>query len=108
MSQQQPPEAKKVPHTWSIHGDQRVDNYHWLRDDKRSDADVLAYLTAENTYTEAQLKDVEPLVDTLYQEITSRIKQNDESVPYLLGDYWYYKRYSEGQEYPIYARKKDF
>ncbi len=106
MSQQQPPEAKKVPHTWSIHGDRRLDNYHWLRDDQRTDTDVLAYLTAENKYTESQLKDVEPLVDTLYQEITSRIKQNDESVPYRLDDFWYYKRFSEGQEYPIYARKQ--
>lgn len=81
MSQPKPPVAKKIPHTWSIHGDERVDNYHWLRDDQRSDPEVLAYLAAENKYTESQLKDVAPLVETLYEEITGRIKQNDESVP---------------------------
>jgi len=106
MSQQQPPQAKKVPHSWSIHGDERIDNYHWLRDDERTDPAVLSYLKAENDYTNAQLSDVEPLVETLYQEITGRIKQNDESVPYQLDDFWYYKRFSEGQEYPIYARKQ--
>ncbi|GAA4809723.1 oligopeptidase B [Marinicella pacifica] len=106
MNLSKPPVAKKVPHTLTIHGDKRVDNYHWLRDDQRSNPDVLAYLEAENKYTEAQLKDVEPLAESLYREITARIKQNDESVPYQLGEYWYYSRYSEGQEYPIYARKK--
>ncbi|KAA3640126.1 MAG: S9 family peptidase, partial [Proteobacteria bacterium] len=84
-----------------------IDNYHWLRADKRTDAKVLSYLQAENAYTASQLEDVAPLVDTLYQEITGRIKQNDESVPYQLDNYWYYSRYSEGQEYPIYARKQD-
>lgn len=107
MAEQQPPKAQKIPYEMNLHGDTRVDQYHWLRDDERTDEKVLAYLNAENDYTEAQLKDVEPLVETLYQEIAGRIKQNDESVPYQLDNYWYYSRYSEGQEYPIYARKKD-
>jgi len=106
MTQQKPPTAQKIPHKMTIHGDQRIDNYYWLRDDSRTDSAVLDYLNAENTYTESQLKDVAELTETLYQEITGRIKQNDESVPYQLDEYWYYSRYTEGQEYPIYGRKK--
>jgi len=106
MSQIKPPKATKKPHVFEIHGDQRIDNYHWLRDDTREDKDVLAYLNAENQYTESQMADSDALTDRLYQEIIDRIVQNDESVPYQLDEYWYYSKYTEGKEYPIYARKK--
>lgn len=105
MTDHQPPVAEKRPHVFEIHGDERIDNYHWLRDDTREDPDVLAYLNAENEYTRQQMADQEPFTDRIYNEIIGRIVQNDESVPYQIDDFWYYSKYTEGQEYPIYARR---
>lgn len=101
-----PPAAKIIPHTFSEHGNQRIDNYHWLRDDTRSKPEVLDYLHAENAYTEQVMAEQADLSDKLYQEIIGRMLQDDASVPYRLGDYWYYSRYEKGKEYPIYARKQ--
>ncbi len=101
-----PPMAEKRPHIFTQHGLDRTDNYHWLRDDSRTDPDVMAYLNAENSYTKATMSDSEAFTDSIYNEIVNRIVQNDESVPYRLGEYWYYRKYTEGKEYPIYARKK--
>ncbi|NJX17647.1 oligopeptidase B, partial [Tamlana crocina] len=61
---------------------------------------------AENAYTQKVMADTEDLQQELYKEIVGRIKQTDESVPYFKNGYWYYTRYEEGKEYPIYARKK--
>jgi oligopeptidase B len=101
-----PPVAKKVPHVFREHGNERIDNYQWLRDDSRSDPEVLAYLNAENDYYAANMATTGDLRERLYQEIVSRISQEDQSVPYRLGDYFYYRRYNTGQEYPVYARKR--
>ncbi|MCX7552991.1 S9 family peptidase [Marinicella sp. S1101] len=105
MPKSQPPKAPIRPHKFTMHGHERVDNYHWLRDDSRSDKDVLAYLHAENDYYDSVMSESKTLSEKLYQEIIDRIVQNDASVPYQLGQYWYYSRYTEGKEYPIYARK---
>ncbi len=106
MNTKQPPVAEKRPHIFREHGAERVDNYHWLRDDSREDADVLAYLNAENQYTSQTMADSEAFTDRIYHEIIDRIVQDDESVPYKSGDFWYYKKFTAGKEYPIYARKK--
>lgn len=106
MPESQPPVAQKIPHIFTQHGHERVDNYHWLRDDTREDPDVLNYLNAENAYLESQMADSEAFTDRVYNEIVDRIVKNDESVPYKLGDYWYYRRFEAEKEYPIYARKK--
>jgi oligopeptidase B len=90
----------------SPHGT-RMDDYYWLRDDTRTDQDVIAYLEAENAYTAAMLAHVKPLEDRIYGEIVARIKQDDSSVPYRKRGFWYYTRYEEGGEYPIYARRKE-
>lgn len=100
----QPPVAKKIPKELSIHGDTRTDNYYWLNE--RENPEVISYLTAENEYTQKMLANTETLQQKLYDEIVGRIKQNDASVPYRDKGYWYYVRYEEGKEYPIYARKK--
>ena len=100
----QPPVAKKVPKELSTHGDTRIDNYYWMN--QREDPEVIAYLNAENDYTKQMLASTEALQEKLYQEIIGRIKQKDESVPFKDDGYWYYTRYEEGKEYPIYARKK--
>ena len=88
------------------HGATRQDEYYWLRDDLRSDRDMLAYLDAENTYADAVMTPLEGFKAALYEELIGRIKQDDSSVPYKYKDYWYYSRYEEGQEYPIYARRE--
>jgi len=98
------PVAEKKPHELTYHGHTRVDNYYWLRE--REDPAVIAYLEAENEYTGAVLKHTEPLQERLYNEIIGRIKQTDESVPYFDNGYYYYTRYEEGSEFPIYCRKE--
>jgi oligopeptidase B len=97
------PVARQIPYTHSIHGDNRNDEYYWLND--RENPEVIAYLKAENEYTNAQLADVADLRETLFKEITSRIKADDESVPYMLRGYYYYSRYEAGKEYPMYCRR---
>lgn len=102
-----PPDAAKKPHTVKApHGAQRGDEYYWLRDDKRKNPEMLAYLNAENAYVDAVMKPLKPLEDKLYGEIVGRIKQDDSSVPYRERGYWYYTRYETGQDYPIHARRK--
>jgi oligopeptidase B len=101
----QAPRCAKKPFPITTHGDERIDNYYWLND--RENEDVIAYLSAENEFTKAQLQHTEPFQKTLYNEMVARIKQQDESIPYFLNGYWYYTRFEEGQEYPIYCRKKD-
>lgn len=99
------PVAKKVPFEITTHGDSRIDNYYWLRDMDRKDPEVIAHLNRENAYTEAVLNDTKALQEELFEELKGRIKQNDESVPYLYDGYYYYTRYEEKKEYPIYCRK---
>lgn len=102
-----PPVAAQQPHTVKApHGAQRQDEYYWLRDDKRKNPRMLAYLNAENAYADAVMKPLKPLEDALYGEIVGRIKQDDSSVPYRERGYWYYTRYETGQDYPIHARRK--
>jgi len=107
-----PPVAEKVADTLTGN---RIDNYYWMRlSDEQKNADqkdeqtqkVINYLNAENDYLKASMKQTEALQEKLYNEIVGRIKQTDESVPYKDNGYWYYTRYEEGKEYPIYCRKK--
>lgn len=109
------PVADKIDSVLSIHGDDRVDPYFWMRlTDEQKNADdpdaqtqkVIDYLNAENIYKEKVLKQTEALQASLYDEIVGRIKKTDESLPYFKNGYWYYTRYEEGKEYPIYCRKK--
>src|SRR6056297_1502514 len=104
MKDIQPPDAKKQPKELTIHGDTRIDNYYWLN--QRDNQEVIDYLKAENEYTEAVMKPTEDLQDALFQEMKGRIKEDDQSVPYLKNGYYYYSRYEEGKQYPIYCRKK--
>ena len=99
-----PPIAEKKPKELTIHGHTRIDDYFWLN--QRDDSSVINYLKAENAYTDSVMRDTKELQDDLYNEIISRIKQTDESVPYLDNGYYYYSRFEEGKEYPIYCRKK--
>lgn len=99
-----PPVAKKETKITKIHGYELKDDYFWLRDKKNPE--VIKYLEAENEYTNAAMKPHMPFVDNLYKEMLGRIKQNDLSVPYKLGDFWYFTRTEEGKQYPIFLRSK--
>ncbi|MFQ6037638.1 MAG: hypothetical protein ACE5LV_03365 [Candidatus Aminicenantales bacterium] len=99
-----PPVAKKIPKELTIHGHTRIDNYYWLNE--RDNPEVLEYLKAENAYKEAMMAHTKDLQDKLNDEIIGRIKKTDISVPYRDNGYYYYVRYEEGGEYPIYCRKK--
>ncbi len=101
-----PPVAERRDHTLTAHDHTRNDPYYWMRDDKREDPDVLAYLERENDYTEVVLAPTGDLQERFYQEMVSRLKPDDASVPYRKGDYFYYRRYEEGKDHPIYARRK--
>ena len=100
------PIAKKIPFEITTHGDKRIDNYYWMRDMDRKDPEIISHLEAENAYTKAKLKHTEKLQEELFNELKGRIKQTDESVPYLYDGYYYYTRYEEGFEYSIYCRKQ--
>jgi oligopeptidase B len=99
-----PPMAKKDPKVIELHGEKLVDDYHWLREKGRPD--VIAYLEAENAYTDAGMKHTVPLQETLYKELLGRIKETDTNVPYLKDGYWYYSRTEQGKNYPIFCRKR--
>jgi len=85
----------------------RVDEYAWMRDDTRSDPEVLEHLRAENAYRDAVVAHLKPLEDAVYAEIVGRIKQDDSSVPYLRHGYRYWRRYEMGAEYPVLLRAAD-
>ena len=84
------------------HGDVRIDEYYWLND--REDAEVVAYLNAENAYREQTMAPHAPLVDSLFAEMTGRLDPNESSLPVEMDGFWYQSRYEEGKEYPIHVR----
>ena len=102
MSPLVPPVAKQVPHTWHRPGGEVSDPWAWLAD--REDPDTLAHLRAENDHTEAWLARHEDLVETIFTEIKSRVREDDLSAPVRQGDWWYTTRTLEGAAYPIHCR----
>lgn len=99
-----PPVAAIKPHKMTAHCHTRVDNYYWLRE--RDDPEVLAYLEAENDYTQAMMAHTKALQQKLYEEMVGRIQETDLTVPVKKGDYYYYSRTEEGKQYNIYCRKR--
>ncbi|MET8054091.1 S9 family peptidase [Streptosporangium sp. NPDC005286] len=102
MSSQTPPTAKKVPSERVHHGDTVVDDYAWLT--VKDDPEVVAYLEAENAYTQEATAHLKPLQETLFQEIKGRTLETDLSVPTRKGGWWYYSRTEEGKQYGIQCR----
>ncbi|MDA0707421.1 MAG: prolyl oligopeptidase family serine peptidase, partial [Proteobacteria bacterium] len=98
------PVAASKPTTLELHGDRRIDNYYWLRE--RENPEVIAYLEAENAYTENTMSPFSGLKNILAEEIEARMQPDESSVPYRRGDYFYYYRYEAGEDYPVYARRK--
>ena len=98
------PLAAMRPYRLEAHGHVRTDEYYWLRE--RDNPEVIRYLEAENAYTTSVMAHTEALQERLFEEIKGRVRQNDQSVPYRQGGYFYYTRLVEGKNYPIYARKR--
>ncbi len=107
------PIAEKKPSEINQHGEKRVDNYAWLKDENWQQViqspellspKIREYLETENKYLDACMQDTKALQDKLFKELRSRIKEDDSSVPEKDGDYFYYERYEENQQYPIYCR----
>lgn len=102
-----PPVPKKIPKVLKIHGREIVDSYAWMRDrGTPKTAEVVDHLNAENAYTEHVMGPHKGLVDALYAEMLGRIKQDDTSVPYRLGAFWYFSKTEEGKQYPTYMRSR--
>ena len=109
-----PPDVKKISHDMEVHGHKRIDDYYWMRltDEQKSakkydnqTQDVVDYINKETGYLNNSLKHTKKLQNTLYDEMVGRIKKDDQSVPYLDNEYYYYSRYERKKEYPIYCRK---
>ena len=98
------PAAPREPKDVSVHGDRRIDDYFWLRD--RDDPRTLAYLRAENAHADAWFAPHAALQVRLYQEMLSRIQQDDDSVPWRKGDWWYSQRTLTGEQYPRRIRRR--
>ena len=96
--------VKKIPTKLEKHGHVRVDDYYWLRE--RENPEVIGYLNEENAYAAKEMAHAREFEEKLFAEIKGRFKQTDMSVPYKRDDYFYYTRYEEGKEYPIYARRR--
>lgn len=103
-AQPAPPVAPQRPWRDSIHGQVRSDEYHWLRE--RDDPEVLAYLAAENAYSDAAMRHTRPLQERLYREFRGRVQESDLSVPVKLDSFYYYERTVKGQEYSLHCRKQ--
>ena len=99
-----PPICEKQEKLLSIHNHNRIDNYYWLND--RENSKVIDYLNQENDYTSNQMKDTEGFQKNLFNELKNRIKQEDESVPYEFNGYFYWRKFSIGDEHPVYLRRK--
>ncbi|MDO9454057.1 MAG: S9 family peptidase [Stagnimonas sp.] len=99
------PVAAQKPHEVDSPNGKRSDPYYWLRDDKRENPEMLAYLKAENAYADAQMAPLKTLQSRLVTELRSRLREDDSTAPTYSNGWWYYTRYETGKEYPIHARK---
>ncbi|MHC0440593.1 S9 family peptidase [Flavobacterium sp. 3-210] len=98
------PKATEIPKKLKKHKETRIDNYFWLND--RENPEVIDYLNKENDYYQNMTAHTKGLQNSLYEEMKSRIKEDDSSVPYFYNGYFYITRFETGQDYPIFARKK--
>ncbi|RWZ21730.1 oligopeptidase B [Escherichia coli] len=102
------PKAARIPHAMTLHGDTRIDNYYWLRDDTRSQPEVLDYLQQENSCGHRVMASQQALQDRILKEIIDRIPQREVSAPYIKNGYRYRHIYEPGCEYAIYQRQSAF
>ena len=104
------PLAEKKNKELIAHGDTRIDEYYWMNDFFKKGPDstrVVDYLKAENAYMDTMMAGTKKFQEDLFKEMKGRIKEKDESVPYKDNGYWYYIRFEEGKQYPVFCRKKE-
>ena len=99
------PKAKQIQKELSKHDDVRIDEFYWLNDIENPE--VIEYLNKENNYYNTKTAHTKDFQNDLFEEMKSRIKEDDSSVPYKYNGYWYVTRYEKGKDYPIYTRKKE-
>src|SRR5437588_5666548 len=101
---ERPPSAPRRPTNLTRHGDERVDDWYWLRE--RDNPDVVAYLEAENRWAEQATAHTAGVQETLFGEIKGRIQETDVSAPVGYGPWWYYTRSVEGLQYGVHCRRR--
>ena len=108
------PKINKILKTVKIHNEELIDNYSWIKqkdwkevilDPNKLNTQVKKYLDEENLFKEDQLKDIKDIEKKIFQELKSKIKNEDNSVPKKDGNYFYAYKYTKNSEYPIYYRK---
>lgn len=100
------PNPEKIPFLMQAHGVERMDNYHWMRDDSRKSKKIISHLKKENAYTEKWFKSDLDSRKELFDEIVSRVPRKEDSVPIRMGSFEYFRRYKPEKEHPIYVRRK--
>ena len=98
-----PPAAARIPAERTYHGDTVIDEYAWLAD--KENPETIAFLDAENAYTQAMTADQAPLRGAIFDEIKARTQETDLSVPARKDGWWYYTRTVEGMQYPLHCRR---
>lgn len=98
-----PPEPLRRPHSLITHGDERIDEWYWLRD--KQNPEVIAYLEAENQWTALRLERLGELRDELFADIRRHVEETWAQAPYAEGGWWYYQRREEGRQYPVHCRR---
>ena len=102
-----PPQPKKIPKTLIAHGDERIDDYYWLRDDTRKDPEVISYLEAENQYLEDWFAANNDCRQEIYEELVSFIPPKEVSMKIKYGAYLYFSEITSDQQYKTYYRELD-
>ena len=102
-----PPQPKKIPKTLIAHGDERIDDYYWLRDDTRKDPEVISYLEAENQYLEDWFAANNDCRQKIYEELVSFIPPKEVSMKIKYGAYLYFSEITSDQQYKTYYRELD-
>ena len=102
-----PPQPKKIPKTLVAHGDERIDDYYWLRDDTRKDPEVISYLEAENQYLEDWFATNNDCRQEIYEELVSFIPPKEVSMKIKYGAYLYFSEITSDQQYKTYYRELD-
>ena len=104
MSSNNPPSPKKIPYELKAHGDTRIDNYYWMRDDSRSDPELIAYLESENEYFKKWHDAKVNYQSEIYKELKNMIPIEEETLRVKDGNFYYYSRIRSDQQYSTYYR----
>ncbi len=104
MSSNNPPNPKKIPFELKAHGDSRIDNYYWMRDDERSDPELISYLESENEYFKKWRETRVDYQNEIFNELKNMIPAEEETLRVKDGSFYYYSRIKANQQYPTYYR----